>query len=131
MIVWIAKDPARVIASSDGGGWWDLLKETQTIPYKDDDLRAHIYPRIWATTLLLILVVRANWCLTIETSPSLYRCVLLTYVIPLGQYLLECHYFQTLPQFSPGMAALMIVPWLAIVVGYPKYTKEETTTKKD
>ena len=125
MTAWIAKDPVGVIASPQGGGWWDVLQE---VPF---DSRTHIYPRMFASSLIMILVVRVNWCLTVETSPSLYRCVLISYLLPFIQYVLECQYFKTMPPFDTTMAAMMIVPWFTIIVGYPKYTKEPSHATDD
>jgi hypothetical protein len=75
-------------------------------------------------------VVRANWVFTVETAPALYRCVLMSYMLPYVQYTLECLYFETLPSFEVSDAMFMLVPWLAIVVGYSKYTNEEETLGK-
>lgn len=123
MVTLIVHDPAGVIASSHGGGWWDTLR---TI---GDDSRTHVYPRIWASHLMLQLAVRLNWVFSAETAPPLYRCVLLSYLLPFVQYLLECCVYKTLPPFDIAMAAFMMVPWLAIIIGYPKYTQKPTNEK--
>jgi hypothetical protein len=123
MVSLIAQNPAGVIASSHGGGWWDALK---TI---GDDSESHVYPRIWASYLLFQLAVRLNWVFSVETAPALYRCVLLSYLLPFWQYVLECHFYKTLPPFNMSLAAFMMVPWLAIIIGYPKYTHGATNEK--
>lgn len=95
------------------------------------NVAAHIYPRIWSSYLIFQLAVRINWVFTVETAPALYRCVLLSYLLPLLQYTLETQYFQSLPAFDIAQAAFMVVPWLAIIVSYPKYTNEDRgKTKK-
>ena len=122
MTYWIATDPMCVISSPQGGGWWDPLLR---ISHDDEtDIVVALYPRIWATFLLFQLVVRLNWVFTEETTPALYHCVLLSYVLPFGQYLLECIYFKTLPPFDGKIAMVMMGPWIAILVGYRKYTAE-------
>jgi hypothetical protein len=124
----IATDAGDVIASPYGGGWWDVL---QAGPLDEGDVvdkRAHIYPRIWASFLLFQLVVRANWVLTIEIAPALYRCVLVSYVLAFAQYCPECYYFETLPPLDWTMALFMtILPWALLIVGYSKYTKESAS----
>ena len=117
MPIWIAVDPAAVIASPEGGGWWDVLQRLSTE-------RTHMYPRIWSTSLLMTLVVRVNWCFTVEICPPLYRCVLLSYVIPFVHYMLEAYFFETIPPFDLSMGCFMLIPWACILVHYKKYTKE-------
>ena len=117
----IATDPAGVIASPYGRGWWDPL---QTI----ESEKTHIYPRIWATNLILQLVVRLNWVFTNEVTPSLYRCVLVSYVLPFFQYVLETVYFESMPPMQYTEVAFMMIPWAVIIVSYPKYTQEKTPT---
>lgn len=127
MIVWIARDPLGVIHSPYAGGWWDALKEedVSSVIHHDDDVddRVAIYPRIWATFLALQVVIRVNWVLTVETAPALYRCVLMSYALPLAQYACECWVFRTLPPADVTTILLLTVPWLTVLVQYPKYTQ--------
>lgn len=125
MAFWIAKDPIQVIQSPHGGGWWDPLQVLLAMDDESNDNKVALYPRIWATLLIFQLVVRVNWVFTNETSPELYRCVLVSYMLPLVQYLMECVVFQSLPSVDPTLVAMMVVPWLAIIIGYPKYTKDQ------
>mmetsp|Transcript_133806 Transcript_133806/g.198987 ORF Transcript_133806/g.198987 Transcript_133806/m.198987 type:complete len:157 (-) Transcript_133806:20-490(-) len=132
MVYLIATDPAGVIASPHGGGWWDPLKASSASVEHTNTGATHIYPRIWASYLVFQVVVRVNWVFTVETAPSLYRCVLMSYMLPYVQYCMECMVFETLPSFGISDAAFMMIPWLAIVVGYSKYTEEgDHGRKKD
>ena len=129
MICFVFYDPAALISSPEGGGWWDALREI-----KDEKAR-HIYPRIWGHSLLLALIVRVNWVFTVETVPALFRCVLLTYVLPMVHYTWECYIYETLPEFDVQTALLISFPWFFLAYNYRKYTKEEAklddTKKQD
>lgn len=135
MVFLVVTDPAGVIASPYGGGWWDPLKTIADVTNDDNDKNkdaaaTHIYPRIWASYLMLQLIVRVNWVFTVEMSPALYRCVLMSYLLPFLQYATEYHVYHTLPSFPISSVAILTVPWLAIIIGYTKYTKEPGKDKK-
>lgn len=120
MFALVAQDPKAVIHSENGAGWWDVLQGI-------DDPRVGVYPRIWATMLLMQLVVRLNWVFTNETAPALYRCVLMSYIIPFNQYFFEIYIFRTLPPLDWATAFVILVgPWFALILGYSKYTQEPT-----
>jgi hypothetical protein len=53
----------------------------------------------------------------------------MSYLLPFVQYLLECCVYKTLPPFDIAMALFMMLPWFAIIIGYPKYTQEPTKEK--
>lgn len=128
MIFLIATDPIAVIHSEHGGGWWDILITAHATGQED----VGIYPRIWAYYLLFQAIVRLNWVFTVETAPSLYRCVLLSYVLPFVHLNLETYHFKTIPPID--LISIMFVtvgPWLAIAVGYKKYTAEPLSAKKN
>mmetsp|Transcript_1909 Transcript_1909/g.5245 ORF Transcript_1909/g.5245 Transcript_1909/m.5245 type:complete len:175 (-) Transcript_1909:404-928(-) len=123
-------DPAGVIHSEHGGGWWNLLqgihKNNNSAGGEErEDPRAFIYPRIWGTFLIYQLIVRMNWVLTLETAPALYRCVLMSYILPFVQYSSECFVYQTLPPYDVGMVLLFNLPWFVLIFNYTKYTQEQ------
>lgn len=123
----IFADPAYLIASERGMGWWDVLQEHHDTSNDADavyDPRVFVYPRIWGYRLLLELAVRLNWIFTVETQPALYRCVLLTYVLPAVQYAAECLVYQTLPPFDLVEMLIFNAPWFFLVYSYRAYTAE-------
>lgn len=122
MIGLIFTNPTYLIASERGMGWWDVLQE------HPDDKRVFLYPRIWAYRLLLELLVRLNWIFTVESAPALYRCVLLTYLLPAVQYVTESHVYKTLPPFDPIEFLVLNVPWFMLLFHYTRYTTEEPVT---
>lgn len=138
MIAWIATDVHGVIASPYGGGWWDPLRMILAWTKNEEEESSSaasrisssvaIYPRMWAFYLLFQLAVRLNWVFTVEPAPALYRCVLLSYALPLAEFYMECWYFQTLPMMDLPVLLMMIVPWFVILTQYNKYTYEPTTT---
>ena len=116
----------NVIQSPQGGGWWDALQAGAA----EGDARVGLYPRIWATFLIYQVAVRFNWVFTVETSPELYRLVLLTYMVPFVQFTSECFYYKTLPPYDILMVAMFNLPWFLLIFNYNKYTTKEVTVNK-